>query len=533
MILFLISLIPFLGYVYFKSLKCYQMLQQNYYDNKNRYLKWLKNNLDKVFLNFDLVFIGLVIFAFIKINNTLLSILFLVLYLLITIIYKINIKKEQVKKPLVITNRVKRMFGTETIIYLIIILLMCILFNEDYLIYYYLLLGLTVYLEYLVIWLVNIINIPIEKVVYLSFKKKAIQKLKVLNIPVIGITGSYGKTSCKNIVADILNVKMNAVPTPKSFNTNYGLIKTINEDLDKFSDVFVAEMGACRLGEIKSACDIVSPQYGIITRIGDAHLETFKSKENIVKCKFELAESIPEDGFIVLNKDDPYQVKYVKENNIKCKIIWISIDNVSDFQAQNLIITKNGSSFNININNNNYEFKTVLLGKHNIYNILSAIALGYNLGLSMDELIRGLLRVKQIPHRLELKQAQDYTIIDDAFNSNPIGSKGALDVLKMMAGIKIIATPGMIELGDSEYKLNYEFGTYISEVCDYVILVGKNQTKPIQDALDKCNFAKDKIFIINDVKEAFTISKNIKGQNKYLLLENDLPDLYNERNGLQ
>ncbi len=531
MILFLISLIPFIIYVFYKSLKSYQMLQQNYYDNKMRYLKWIKNNLNKVFLNIDIIFIFLLLFCLVKINNVLLNVIFAILYLVLFIIYKLNISKEQVKKPLVITKRVQRMIGTEVILYLVFIVIMGIFFNKDYILYYYLFLGLSAYLNYLVIWLINIINVPVEKLVYLSFKNKAMNKLKNLNIPVIGITGSYGKTSCKNIVSDILNVKMNAIPTPKSFNTNYGLIRTINENLDKFSDLFIAEMGACRLGEIKSACEIVSPKYGIITRIGDAHLETFKSRENILKCKFELAESIPEDGIIVLNKDDSRQVQYVKENSgkIKGKIIWISIENESDFQAKDINITKDGSSFKININNNTYEFKTRLLGKHNIYNILGAVALGYNLGLSMDELIRGVLRVKQIPHRLELKNMGDLIIIDDAFNSNPVGSKSALDVLNMMEGIKIIATPGMVELGEEEYKLNYEFGTFISKVCDYVILVGKMQTKPIQDALDKCNFDKNKIFIINDVKEAFTISRNIEGKNKYLLLENDLPDLYNER----
>ena len=178
---------------------------------------------------------------------------------------------------------------------------------------------------------------------------------------------------------------------------------------------------------------------------------------------------------------------------------------------------------------NKYNFETKLLGTANVYNILSAIALGHELGMSIKQLQLGTKKIKTIEHRLELKKYNKITIIDDAYNSNPIGSKMALDVLNLMEGKKIIVTPGMIELGEEEYKLNKKFGMQIADVCDKVILVGKNQTKAIQDGLKEKKYDKAKIDIINDVKEAFTIINRLNEDNVYVLLENDLPDIFNER----
>ena len=196
-------------------------------------------------------------------------------------------KKESVKIPLAKTARIKRMYVTEIILYGIIIAIMACSYVASLLPLYYLLLVLMTYLSYLVILAVNYINKPVEKLVYLHYKKEALKKLKKMNIPVIGITGSYGKTSSKNIINEILNVKYNSFATPKNFNTTYGMINSINNYLDKFNDLFIAEMGAFKRGEIKKTCDLMHPKYGVLTTIGEAHLESFGSKENIQKGKFE------------------------------------------------------------------------------------------------------------------------------------------------------------------------------------------------------------------------------------------------------
>ena len=288
-------------------------------------------------------------------------------------------------------------------------------------------------------------------------------------------------------------------------------------------------MGAFKIGEIKQNCKIVKPKYGIITCIGEAHLESFGSRENIMKGKFELIESLPKDGLAILNGDDEYQLKYKIKNT--CNVLWIGIDNKDvDLYATNIKLSGNGTTFDCVFKGDKkkYTFNTKLLGKHNVYNILAGILLGKELGLSIEELKRGVSSVKTIEHRLELKKYGNINIIDDAYNSNPVGSKMAVEVLGLMDGLKIIVTPGMIELGPKQYELNHKFGEYISKVCDYVILIGEKQTKPIYDGLIDNKFDNKKIFVLNDVRDAFPLMNRLSDKNTYVLLENDLPDLFNE-----
>lgn len=528
MTIFLISLIPYLIFSIYKTKKSFHMLQQNYYDLDLRYFKWILSNILKITFESDMLFVLLALTLFFNTGVTIGA--FIVLYGIIFIIYR-N-KKVIAKKPLVITARIKRLAFTMFLIYFIMIIPFVVNFNYYNLVYYYVILGLVTYLNYFVVMVANVFNKPIEKFVYLYYKHQAKKKLKTMNIPVVGITGSYGKTSSKNIINDILNIKLNSFASPKSFNTPYGLINSVNNYLDKFNDIFIAEMGAFKIGDIKENCKLVKPKYAIITSIGEAHLESFGSRENVMKGKFELVESLPSDGLAILNKDDEYQVKYNIKNN--CNVKWVGIDNKDvDLYATNIKLSGKGTSFECVFkgDDNKYKFNTKLLGKHNVYNILSGILLGYELGLSISELQRGVSSVKTIEHRLELKKLGHINIIDDAYNSNPVGSRMAVEVLGLMDGVKIIVTPGMIELGSEQYNLNYKFGEYISEFCDYVILVGEKQTKPIYEALIAKEYDEKKIFILNDVREAFPLMNRLAGKEEkstYVLLENDLPDLFNE-----
>lgn len=526
---FLLSLLLFLFYGILKTKKVLQVLQQNWYNDGNRYLKWINNNKKKVFINFDMFFPVFLLGLVIPFKYSL--ILFILFYMVAFFILDKEKKKEQVKLKLVVTARVKRLILTSIIIYGIIITIMCLTFNEKCVWLYYLILGFIMYLEYLYMYVINIINKPIEKCVFLHYKRQALKKLKNMgNMDIIGITGSYGKTSSKNILSDILNIKYNAFPTPKNFNTTYGMINTINNYLDKFNDLFIAEMGAFKCGEIKEICDLLHPKYGILTRIGTAHLESFGSRENIQKGKFELIESLPSDGVGVLNGDDEYQLNYRLKN--KVKIIWIGIDNKDvDVYADNIKLSSTGTTFDVHFKGDKkkYHFETKLLGKANIYNILAGIALGDYLKISKKDLIRGVKKVNSIEHRLELKKMGNINIIDDAYNSNPVGSKMAIDVLNLMPGKKIIVTPGMIELGSEQYNLNFEFGREIAKVCDEVILIGKEQTKPIYDGLLKEKYDTKHIHVLNDVKKAFSLINSLSEGETYALLENDLPDIFNEK----
>lgn len=530
--LFSVAFIVILLFNIIKDRKVLHMLQQNLYNENNRYLKWIKNNPKYVFICLDFLSMVFLLLAWIidnKVTTYILVIMAIILYLL-EICRIISIRKtEKIKKDLVFTKRIKRLVVTSTIIF--IIPLVIYIFNYNYGEFLLFVSSLMTYLSYIIIYIAKIINTPIERFVYHYFEAKAKKKLKIMNnLKVIGITGSYGKTSSKNILNDILNIKYITRPTPKNLNTEYGLMITINNYLDKFDEVFIAEMGAYKKGEIKKLCNMVHPKYGILTTIGLQHLETFGSAENIVKTKFELIESLPDDGVAVLNMDDPKQVSY--EIQSKCKKIWIGIDNKeADVYATNIEYSYKGSSFDVKFKNdkNIYKFETKLLGSHNIYNILAGIALGKELNMSISDLQKGVSKVKPIESRLELRDYGYMYQINDAYNSNPIGAKVALDVLKLMPGTKVVVTPGMTELGEKEKELNNIFGSQIAQAADYVILVGEKRTKPIFKGIVETGYDKEKIYVVNDVYDAYKLLQKIKTQNKiYALFENDLPDLYNE-----
>ncbi|MBQ6476954.1 MAG: UDP-N-acetylmuramoyl-tripeptide--D-alanyl-D-alanine ligase [Bacilli bacterium] len=537
MILVILFLICSVYLLFYKSKRHLHMLQQNLYNENNRYGKWLFKNY-KLFIDLDIiVLIVLLIGSLVELDSLIANILLLVISIIALIVanrWNINIKNDQNKKPLVITPRIKRLLVTTTIIYLIPIVLLCINYKDTTYVWLMLFIffGL-VYLNSLVLLLANYINVPVEALVTYHFYHMATNKLKSMpNLKVVGITGSYGKTSSKNILSDILNVKYNAFPTPKNLNTPKGTMIAINNHLDKFDEIFISEMGAYKRGEIKELCDFVHPKYGILTRIGTAHLATFGSQENIQKGKFELIESLPEDGFGVLNGDDPLQVSYKLKN--KVKVIWIGIDNKDvDVRATNIKCNNRGTNFEVIFKNDSkkYKFETKLLGKHNVYNILAGIAMGREFGISIDELQTAVRGVRAVEHRLELKRLGNFYQIDDAYNSNPVGAKSALEVLKMMPGVKVVVTPGMIELGEEEEKLNHEFGKEIAAASDYVVLIGEKQTKPIMEGLKEEKFAKDKIIVLNDVRKAYEFINGLAMSEKkevYALFENDLPDTYNE-----
>ncbi len=530
--MFYLSLIPFIILLIYDFKKSLHMAQQNLYNDDNRFLKWTINDFKqfKTPIKCSLV----IIFTYIMLillkldSKVIVSIYFFIVCIFILLIKIKENKSNDTKIGLKITSRVKRLIFTNLILFILLMIFIHFIDSNNL---RYLLLFTYYFLINFIIILSIIINKPVEKLVYLSYKNKAVNKLKDMkNLKVIGITGSYGKTSSKNILSDILNVKYNALASPKNFNTPYGLIITVNNHLDKFDDILIAEMGAYKKGEIKELCDLVEPKYGILTKIGTAHIEIFGSQENIQEGKFELIESLPSDGIGILNGDDDLQVNYKLKNN--CKIIWIGIDNKDvDVRAINIKTNNNGTEFDVIFkgDENKYHFVTRLLGYNNIYNILAALALSKEFGLSIEQMKKAVLSVKSVEHRLELRPMGNITYIDDSYNSNPVGSKMALDVLKSMPGVRIVMTPGMVELGNKSYELNKKFGTYMKDSCDIVILVGEKITKPIRDGLDEVDFNKKNIYVVKSTKEAFGLVKSLSnGKDTYVLIENDLPDIYNE-----
>lgn len=438
------------------------------------------------------------------------------------IMFGVN-RKRKYKKPLVYTNRLTRLLGTMGVINLVVTLAFM-----TYLNLWQACLDLTIWTFLLpfLIMLANLINSPIEKHINNGYIKDAKRILKDMpRLTVIGITGSYGKTSTKYFLNKLLSTRYNVLMTPGNFNTTLGVVRTVREKLNATHEIFLCEMGARHVGDIKEICDLVCPKYGIISSIGPQHLETFYNMENIINTKFELADAIPDDGKIFLN----YGNEYIK--NKKCKKNVVSygvLVNGVMYLADNISVSAKGSIFTVTgKDGKKQEFRTKLIGRHNVENITGAIAIAVELGIPMEELVYAVKTLEAVPHRLELIKGKNSTIIDDAYNSNPVGAKMALDTLSCFDGTKIIITPGMVELGDKQDECNKEFGVNISKVCDYAVLVGKEQTKALYEGICEAKFDKDKVFVANSFDEGMEWIRELKcDKEKFVLMENDLPDNY-------
>lgn len=493
------------------------IFQLNHYKNKFQ-IDWIKKNFKKIAKKSLLFFVGIIsLLLFKNVGKVIASILFIIGFF-------INRRKNE-KINLVYTNRVKRLIGTAYIGYLIIFIATYRLTN-NYVIAY-ISLEVCSILAPILMLVFNFINLPINKIINNKYVKEAKKKIQSMpNLIVIGVTGSFGKTSTKNYLYKILSSQYNVLITPKNYNTLLGVSKTIRENLKATHEVFICEMGADNVGEIEAICKLVKPKYGILTSIGPQHLETFGSIENIIKTKFELVDSIKDKGCVFLNYDN----EYIKNQKCDKNPVTYGIENKKvDFYAYDIEANKNGLEFKVKENEEEYNFSTGILGKHNVQNIVGCIALARTLGIDMKKINQRVKQIESVPHRLQLIKGEKYSMIDDAYNSNPAGAKSALETLKSFKDeYKILVTPGMIELGEKQYECNFEFGELAAKVCDYVILVGKDQTKPIYDGLIKKKYKKDKIEIIEDVKEAFTIITELEsdGKHKVALFENDLPDNY-------
>ncbi|SFE84061.1 Mur ligase family protein [Alteribacillus iranensis] len=517
------------AWVYYNSKlvkKSTHMLQLNSYRNE-RYWRWVKSNPSKAFPNRHYVLlVSLLPFLF---GSELFALL---LGIVLFGAFGYWTPEEKEKKKLVVTSRVKRLFITTGILFVLtaIIGLLVGTGEESSLAWFLILtIGASI-LSYLFTVVGNVINWPIERQInqyYFHDAEKIIKSMP--NLEVIGITGSYGKTSTKHIVETVLSSQFNVLMTPESYNTKMGVTKTIRTMLKPYHEIFIAEMGAKQEHDIQEICDLVHQKYGILTAIGEQHLETFKTLDNIKKTKFELIETLPHEGTAFLNKDDQNIMSYEQRN--KCRVIYYGIEAADlHYRATDISYSSKGSSFSVlKYDGTSVDIQTKLLGRHNIYNILAAIAIGSEKGIPLEKIARAIKQVAPVEHRLELrKKSGNITIIDDSFNSNPVGSRMAVDVLGQMPEYKVLVTPGMIELGEKEYDLNKALAEHAADVCDFIILVGKKQTQPLQDGLIGKGYPESQYYVASDLQDAIAKMNEVARQKTVVLLENDLPDTFNE-----
>ena len=380
----------------------------------------------------------------------------------------------------------------------------------------------------------NAVNRPVEKSInerYINDAKRILKDNPDLTI--IGVTGSYGKTSVKFYLETLLRAKYRVLVTPESYNTPMGIVITIRKFLKPSHEIFVCEMGARYVGEIKEDCDLVHPHHGLITSIGPQHLDTFGSLENIQKTKFELADAVPDGGMLFLNGDNEYIAEELASRKgsrplYDDPVMYHSGNTGSGYYASDISVTNHGTEFTVNTPDGESErFSMKLVGAHNVINVVGAIAVAHKFGISLAELRIPVRKIQSVPHRMEMKNHGDVTIIDDAFNSNPIGSKAAVETLALMDGMRILITPGMVELGEDEAEYNRKFGGYAADCCDRIFLVGRKHTEPIKEGILAKGFPEKDLEVFDKVEDAINRAYAVKtDQHKYILLENDLPDNY-------
>ena len=435
---------------------------------------------------------------------------------------------KKAKKPFVVTMRVKRTYIVSFIVFTLIIAAFAFLLPGEVPRFY--MLGLFPMLMPLWIALGGLCAWPVEKLVSEMYFRDAQRKLAARkDLIKIGITGSYGKTSVKFILRTILEQKFQVLATPSSFNTPMGVTRIIREKLMPAHQVFIAEMGARHVGDIRELCRLVHPHHGVLTSVGPQHLDTFRTIERIKNTKYELMDAIGEGGCCFF-PDDGAICRELYDRTAKEKRLCAVREGVADADvwAGDITVSPAGSAFTLHAGEESVECETRLLGEHNIQNVILAAMVGLHLGMTLRQVARGISRIEPVEHRLQLIPSKGVTIIDDAFNSNPNGARAALKVIRDFPGRRIIVTPGMVELGANEAEFNHDFGFFRADCVDIAILVGRKHTAPIADGLRKADFPEENLHVVSSLDEATKLLWQLGKPGDVALFENDLPDNYSE-----
>ena len=503
------------------------MMQQNSYRTE-RYMRWLRASADTTsfvrIVAYCVLLASLVTFASPTWAMSLICVFSAgsLLWLL----------TRKYKKPLVWTPRARRIYGVAVLLCAVACVLGFFLsaYGLAHKMFVLAVLVMGLYCASHIIMMAAVVILkPVESHINKGYYDDAARILgSMKQLKVIGITGSYGKTSTKHYLNRILSESFSVVMTPGSFNTTLGVIRTVREYLKPYTEVFICEMGAKQGGDIREICDLVHPSIGIVTAVGPQHLESFKTIENVQRTKFELVDSLPSDGLAVVNDDFQY-VASREVGNVECLRYAVSADHATAFRAGDIEYTASGTKFTITGPDGlQLTLTTKLVGECNISNLMAAVIVALHLGVPHDKIRYAVEKIEQVDHRLNLKRTPaGRTIIDDAFNSNPTGSGMALDVLAAMTtGKRIVITPGMIELGDRQDELNCEFGRHIARSADIAIIVGLYNRDSICRGIDDGGVQPPKTYTVDTFNDAQALLRTIAAPGDTVLYENDLPDTF-------
>ena len=354
---------------------------------------------------------------------------------------------------------------------------------------------------------------------YLKAAKNKLDQTKALKI---AITGSYGKTSVKNDLEQLLSERYETLATPANYNTPLGIAKTV-EASNGHEEIMILEMGARRKGDIRELCALVGPTIGVITGIAPQHLETFGSIESILEEKDELARSIPPENAVYYNlSDDRVRVLYDRREGRKVGVGFEEADRV----ISDMVITPNGTSFSLTLGDECLALSAPIYGKAAVINLALACVIAFDLGVPADVLCEKIGKIAPTSHRFEVTKSGGVTVIDDSYNINPIGAASALSSLETFsAKRRIVYVSGIVELGTATERENRALGERIAATCDMAIVsAGKYGDYVVQGILwAQPSFA---VVRVKDTVEATATFRQLLREGDLLLIMSDLPRDY-------
>ncbi len=396
--------------------------------------------------------------------------------------------------------------------------------------------GLVTSLSEILLVAANVVTKPAESRIRHHYLALASARIKLVDPVVVAVVGSFGKTSTKHILAQLLQPHVNTLPTRKSFNTLMGVTRVINEDLSPENRIFIVEMDAYAPGEIAAISDLVHPRVAIITAIGPQHMERFGTVDRIAGALYEVAAALPADGTLILYTGDESGVALaLQARNEQRHLIRYAPagdgDTVdADVIASSIRVDGHGSTFRWRWEALGLDRQVAipLLGRHQVANVSAALAAVHVLGYSVDDAITAAATLEQVEHRLQLMAtAGPLTVIDDSYNANPVGVHNGLEVLAAMSGAhKFLITPGLVELGSVEDEENRRYGAHAARVCDHVIVMSAKTSAALCAGLREGGMSEDRIHVVETLDDATRLLQTLSRPGDVVLFANDLPDTY-------
>ncbi len=432
-----------------------------------------------------------------------------------------GIPKKAPRKELVWTPKLAATFGTALALKFFVATVFASFFSLSVAIFvFFITLFVFSFSFFIFLTIATILLWPVDFVLKMFIIKAAKTKIaKFPNLKIIAITGSYGKTTMKEALKQVLSVKYQVLATPESVNTPVGISRLILKELGQKTQIFIVEMGAYQRGDIRTLCEIARPQICVLTGINEAHLERFGSLENTVQTKFEIVESASPDAKIVLNGDD----KNVKENSRKYvggrRVYFYGSDDIKDFKFY-----EDAGGIEI------LGVKVPVLGEYILALISACVIISKELGLDDTDIRAGISKIKPVPHRLEVlpSAAPGILVIDDSYNGNPDGVREAIKVLARFKNKrKIYITPGLVEMGQGAKGVHVIIGRELAGVADIVVLIKNSVTPYIEEGI-RSAFSQKKAQILwfRTTKEAHAAVPGLIKSGDVILFQNDWPDNY-------